>query len=134
MLLATFKREPDKELRLSWAEYEGTHYLAARYYKRSANGKWEQLGRQFTIRPHELVKLAEVVNQTIDLAGQRAKNKRGWYPGERGCDPPPDPELECRCFGDPAELVPVAREGLRRLQAALGGEEHPTGRPPSGES
>lgn len=68
--LATIPRSDDEELRLSWAEYNGRHFLNVRMWTKSGEGWFPQKDKGLTVRLHELADFADGIAKAVDLASQ----------------------------------------------------------------
>ena len=66
--LATFPRQEGEELRVSWSEYKGAHFLSFRVWKQGSGGMWPQKGQGCTIKVRELGDLAIAIADAMDLA------------------------------------------------------------------
>ena len=72
-LHASIARGDDEELRLSWAEYNGRHFLNLRIWKKDDSGAWwPEKGKGCTVRVRELADFADGVAKVVDLAAREA--------------------------------------------------------------
>lgn len=70
--LATIARSEDEELRLSWAEFNGKHFLNVRMWHRQESGWWPDKTKGMTVRVHELPDFAEGVAKAMEEASKAA--------------------------------------------------------------
>lgn len=66
--LSTIPRGDDEELRLSWAEYNGKHFLNIRIWSRREDTWWPEKGKGLTVRVHELADFADGVSKAVEMA------------------------------------------------------------------
>lgn len=66
--LATIPRSDGEELRLSWAEYNGRHFLNVRIWTKGDGGWWPDKTKGLTVRVRELADFAEGVAKAVDMA------------------------------------------------------------------
>lgn len=68
--LATIRRSDSEELRVSWAEYEGHHFLSLRMWTQDIDGDWwPDKTKGCTVRPRDLPAFAEGIAKALDKLG-----------------------------------------------------------------
>lgn len=72
--IATIARGDDEELRLSWAEYNGRHFLNIRIWRKADDGAawFPDKTKGLTVRIRELPDFAEGIAKAVDLAASEA--------------------------------------------------------------
>jgi hypothetical protein len=73
--LATSARGEADELRITWAEFKGYHFLNLRVWHRGPDGSWfPDRARGIAIKLHELALLSDAVTVALDRAADSARN------------------------------------------------------------
>jgi hypothetical protein len=72
--LATIRRGDDEEGRLSWAEYNGRHFLNVRVWNQRDGNWWPDKAKGMTVRLRELAEFANGVAKAVDLAVREPRN------------------------------------------------------------
>ncbi len=76
--LATALRGDREELRITWTEYNGRHFLSLRIWTRDTSGQWwPTKDKGLAIRRNELADLAEGVAAALDRADVFSKAQEG---------------------------------------------------------
>lgn len=68
--LATIRRSEEEEVRLSWAEYNGRHFLNVRVWTRRSSGWWPDREKGLTVRVRELPAFAEGLAKAVEMAAK----------------------------------------------------------------
>ena len=58
----------DGEIRLSWDEYEGFHFLSIRLWTKDDSGQFWPSKTGFTVKIRDIPALADAIGQAIDMA------------------------------------------------------------------
>jgi len=86
VLLGTLAHK-EGEIRLSWDEYEGYHFLSVRLWTKGEDGGFWPSKTGFTVKLRDIPTLADAVSQALDLAlretkqaGAETKQSSSGYP------------------------------------------------------
>ena len=69
--LATIDRRDGEQIRIAWAEYNGTPFLDLRVYFRDTSGEWRPTRKGITLRPDQLDELASAIRAACTTGPRR---------------------------------------------------------------
>ena len=67
----------DGEIRLSWDDYEGFHFLSDRLWTKKDSGQFWPSKNGFTVKLRNIPALADAIRQAVDLALSEAGKTSG---------------------------------------------------------
>jgi hypothetical protein len=78
--IGVIKRSANEQIRVNWATYEGSPYVAVRLWTRNDQGQWWPDKKGMSVRLRELPELAEAIAAALDLAQEEQQRRDGRQP------------------------------------------------------